>query len=72
MHGMHDYEIRSFSLVVCRYRKVVAEKKKRGKRHWVLNEIRLFELGIYTCLWLILQSYVILLPTDNPHILLNG
>ena len=41
-------EIRSFALAVNRYRKVVAGKKKQGKSHWVLNEIHLFELAIYT------------------------
>lgn len=65
-------EIRSFTLAVNRYRKVVAEKKKQGESHLVLNKIHLFELAIYTWLSLILQSYVILLPTDNPQILLNG
>ena len=55
MHGMHDYEIRSFALAVNRYRKVVAERNKRGKSHLVLNKIRLFELAIYTWLSLILQ-----------------
>ena len=60
MHGMHDYEIRSFTLAVSRYRKVVAEKKKKGKSHLVLNKtLHLFELAIYTWLSLILQSYVI-------------
>ena len=59
MHGMHDYEIRSFTLAVNRYRKVVAEKKKKGKSHLVLNKIHLFELAIYTWLSLILQPYVI-------------
>lgn len=65
-------EIRSFTLAVNRYRKVVAEKKNQGESHLVLNKIHLFELAIYTWLSLILQSYVILLPTDNPQILLNG
>lgn len=55
MHGMHDYEIRSFALAVNRYRKVVAERNKRGKSHLVLNKIHLFELAIYTWLSLILQ-----------------
>ena len=42
-------EIHSFTLAVNRYRKVVAEKKKKqGKSHLVLNKIHLFELAIYT------------------------
>ena len=49
-------EIRSFTLAVNRYRKVVAEKKKQGESHLVLNKIHLFELAIYTWLSLILQS----------------
>ena len=59
MHGMNDYEIRSFTLAVNRYRKVVAEKKRKGKSHLVLSKIHLFELAIYTWLSLILQPYVI-------------
>ena len=71
MHGMYEWNSLIY-FAVNRYRKVVAEKKKQVKSHWALNKIHLFELAIYTWLSLILQSYVILLPTDNPQILLNS